>query len=750
MTALVRGIHSVGTAFLWVLTVLRHRRLRLRRTLFCATVVSAFGGYYSAPQGHPPPADIIPFAFAQPLSSRIANYSMKVRLNPRSHSIDGTEVLNWHNTSDQNVSELYFHLYANAFKSNQTTFMRESGRKISSSARGRIDILNMTDLRTQDDLAGNIKFVQLNDGNPHDSTVIVVQLTKPVAPRDSIELKIRFHEQLPQAISRSGWAPGREFYFVAQWFPKIGVYEDGRWNCHQFHAFTGFFADFGVYDVKINVPVQYVVGATGKRVGEEMNPNGTMTYHYVADDVHDFAWTASPDFLTRTRTFPDFSQDPDHGRDKYPGLPETKIILLLQPEHRDQEERYFAAVDTAMKYFELWYGAYPYPDLTVVDPPRTAAVGAEYPTLITARTEDYTLKHFLSPEVVTIREFGHQYWYGMVASNGFEEAWLDEGLNSYSTGKVLEKAYGANTSVFRVGEVYPVYLYPIWSIAGVPVAAIIGKVWIREPYNRLPLYLKYAKTDAISEFGCKAFDYGAYRAIAYNKPELVLRTLEGLLGSDVMEKVMRTYFEEYKFKHPTAKDFQNVCEQVSGRNLDWFFNQFIYGTGVVDFAVKSISYYRETDLNTGASTYLTKVVVMRNGEVKMPVDLQLSLEDGSAVDTVWDGQNRPQDLDESSMTLRVDLRSRRESLTLYEAVGRPIGSHLYETVGRPSDWQVFEFRTGSAPEYAVLDPSNKIPLDVNYSNNSLLIKSFFSPVVKWVHRIFNYFQNMLLNVGVLA
>ncbi len=436
------------------------------------------------------------------------------------------------------------------------------------------------------------------------------------------------------------------------------------------------------------------MGASGVKEGESLKADGSVTYHYLAADVHDFAWTASPDFLTLTRTF------------RYSGLPDTKVILLLQPEHRDQADRYFAAVDTAMKYFGEWYGPYPYPVLTVVDPPRTAKVGGmEYPTLITVGTHDYTLEDFLSPETVTIHEFGHQYSYGMVASNEFEEAWLDEGLNSYSTGKILEKAYGPNTSVYRLGDVYPVYMFPIAAAFGVPVAAIIGKVRIHEPYNRLPLYLQYAKTDAISEFGYKVIDRGAYRTIAYNKPELVLATLEGVVGGDVMRRILQTYFEEYRFKHPTAADFENVCEQVSGKNLGWFFTQFVQGTGTVDFGVRSIDYYKETDLGSGAATYVTTVVAYRNGDISIPVDLRLCMVDGTALDTVWDGQAR---------------------------------------------WKSFAFRSAAPPDYAVLDPSGKIPLDTDYGNNSLTVHAFATPVIKWVGRILNYFQNMLLNIGILA
>jgi hypothetical protein len=641
---------------------------------------------------------------SQSVGDRIANYTIDVRLDPASHSLDAREILNWHNTSNQSTDQLYFHLYPNAFRSSNTTFMRESRRHISGGERGWIDITRIADLRTNHDLTGNIRYVQPDDGNSHDSTVMTVQLVKPVAPRDSVSISIDFHERLPEAISGSGWAPDREFYFVARWFPKVGVLQNGSWDCHQFHAFKEGFADFGVYNVNISVPVGYTVGATGEQVGDSSNSDGSITYHFTAFDVHDFAWTASPDFFKLTRTF------------EYSGLPETKIILLLQPEHAGRADRYFAAVDTAMKYFGLWYGPYPYPAITVVDPPRTAqggemsaeggsAFGAEYPTMITAATDDYTLKDFHSLEVVTIHEFGHQYWRGMVANNEFEEPWFDEGFNSYSTAKILEMAYGPNTSVFRIGGVYPVYLFPLASVLGIPVAAIVGKVRIHEPYNRLPLYFHYDRTDAISTYGYNAFDQGSYRVIAYNKPELVLKTLEGLLGADMMEKVMRAYFTGYRFKHPTAQDFEKVCEQVSGKNLGWFFNELIDGTGTVDFAVKAIDYYKETDLGSGASTYVTKVTVIRNGEVRMPVDLRLSLADKSAVDTVWDGQSR---------------------------------------------WQIFNFRTNVAPEFAVLDPSDKIPIDADYANNSLRVHSYFMPVIKWAARILNYFQNMLLNVGLLA
>ena len=154
----------------------------------------------------------------------------------------------------------------------------------------------------------------------------------------------------------------------------------------------------------------------------------------------------------------------------------------------------------------------------------------------------------------------------------------------------------------------------------------------------------------------------------------------------------------------TSKEFRKI--NCSIEDIGWLFERYVCGVATVDFAVKSISYYKETDLNTGASSYFTRVVVACNGEVKKPIELSLALEDGTVTDTVWSDSSR--------------------ALTA---------------------WQTFEFKTNSAPEYAQLDPRNKIPSDNNYANNSLMVNDFLLPVVKWINRIFYFFQNILLSAG---
>ena len=240
-------------------------------------------------------------------------------------------------------------------------------------------------------------------------------------------MELAWTARVPRTFARTG-AVGN-YFFIAQWFPKLGVLEDTGWNTHQFHAGTEFYADYGVYDVRITVPRGWVVGATGRERERHDTPKGT-THRYVQDDVHDFVWTTSPDYVVKTATF------------EHPTLPRTELRLLLQPEHLGQADRHFAATRTALKYYGEWFGPYPYGHLTIVDPAwQSSAGGMEYPTLFTAGTRWLAPAAVEDPEDVTIHEAGHQFWYGLVGNNEFEHAWLDEGLNQFSTARALHEAY---------------------------------------------------------------------------------------------------------------------------------------------------------------------------------------------------------------------------------------------------------------------------------------------------------------------
>ena len=546
----------------------------------------------------------IPVLFAQPLSPRIANYYIDVRLEPETRTLTGHQVLSWTNPTETPAEELQFHLYLNAFESDRTTFMRESGgvmrgQEIGEDGWGSIKVERLGPTEVPSDMEGSadwtdrIEFIQPDDENEHDRTVFRLPLPKPVPPGETIFLEIDFTALLPTPpFARTGAL--EEYFFAGQWFPKIGVFEEGGWNCHQFHANSEFFADFGVYDVSITLPKEFIVGATGQRVEHKDNPDGTATHRYLAEDVHDFAWTASPEFVEFTGEVQD-----------------VEIRALVQPDHAYQGERHLEAAKVAVAYFQDHYGDYPYPNLTVVDPRRGAggSGGMEYPTLITAGTFYGLPEGVRLLELVIIHEFGHNFWYHLVASNEFEEPWLDEGINTYTHGRIMADAYGPT------GDAIDFLGLEVNAVDACPCRS----------------YIFDSKADPVRRKAWEFVDGSSYGTNSYQKPALILETLRNAIGPETMKEVLRTYVERWRFKHPKTRDFIEVLNDVTGEDWSWYLDQALDTNAVLDYAVDSVETTPEGD------EFKSDVLVRRKGEFIFPVELEVRFEDGQTVLERWDG-----------------------------------------------------------------------------------------------------------------
>jgi hypothetical protein len=620
----------------------------------------------------------------------IVNYDITARLVPEEKKVEGREVLIWLNDSDVPVSELQFHLYLNAFKNNLSTFMKESGGshrgfKMDEENWGSIT-LNKFQIQDGADLLAATSFLQPDDGNPDDQTVLRVGLPAPVKPHESITLAMEFTSKLPKVFARSGFVG--DFFMIGQWFPKIGVFQNKAWNCHQYHSTSEFYADFGVYKVAITVPEKYVVGATGKRILDQKNADGTRTVTHYQEDVHDFAWAACPDFVEFKETY-----KLDEPR------VETEMILLVHRAHLRQKDRYAGALRNGLEFYSKSYGAYPYPTITLVDPApgAMAAGGMEYPTLFTAETMSWLPLGVRLPEMVTIHEFGHNYWYGMVGSNEFEEAWLDEGINSYSEIKAMDRYYGAGRSMIDFGS---------WAIGD-------------ETFNRTSV-IGSGRFDPIVKKSWDFIGRSSYALNVYSKAALMLLTLERWLGEDVMAGIMRTYFERWKFRHPTTKDFVRVAEEVSGKDLSWFFDQVLYSPDKLDYGIsdlraeevpepeglfdgrKTESAKNVRDKAAGAKTAPKKfrnvVVAARFGEWVFPQEVLIEFDNGEKVRETWDGKDR---------------------------------------------WKRFVYVKDVKVRSAEVDPGHKLALDVNYANNSRVLEPRKPVVMKIAAGFMEWFQGFL-------
>ncbi|MCK4337329.1 MAG: M1 family metallopeptidase [Candidatus Aminicenantes bacterium] len=632
------------------------------------------------------------FIFSLPcfaaMSKHIVDYRIKAKLVPEEKAIIGYEILTWLNNSDTPVSELQFHLYLNAFKNNRSTFLKERGG-ISQSIKpdkqnwGYNEIRKIK-IKNGTDLTSAVEYIQPDDGNKDDQTVMRVLLPEPVLPHKKIILEIEFYAKLPKVFARAGFE--NNFCMASQWFPKIGVLQEGKWNCHQYHSHSEFFADFGVYEVEITVPEEYVVGATGKRVKEVSNQDGTKTYIYYQEDIHDFAWTACPDFVEFHESYS--LEDPPV---------KTEIILLIHRSHLKLKKRYLDSLKNGIEFYSQNYGAYPYPTITLVDPPLKAAGagGMEYPTLFTTLGAWFFPKGLLIPEMVTIHEFGHGYWYGMVASNEFEEPWLDEGINSYSEIKAMAKYYGEDRSMLNLG---PLKISDFTSQR----ARVIGS----------------GRLDPILKKSWEFYSGGSYGLNSYSKAALSLLMLERYLGEDIMAMVMKTYFERWKFKHPITENFIEVAEDVSKQDLGWFFDQFWRSPDKLDYAIGRL---RSTEVKEPEGIfkgqyktdpkdkeknvekiYKNEVSIIRKGELIFPQEVLIIFENGEEIREKWDGKDR---------------------------------------------WKKFKYLRPYKLKSAQIDPENIMILDINHMNNSRLMKPNKIPPLKYALELMLDFQKLLTWLG---
>jgi hypothetical protein len=633
--------------------------------LIAGAVALPLGAAADDPGGLAIPATTSAINSPTPLSQRVVAYDMDAKYNAKAHSLEATETLTYHNLTGQPLDTFPFHLYLNGFQPT-STWMREGKRegtrdqdfeKWDNKSYGSEEIKSF-EVVGQGDFTSQLQFIHPDDDNKDDRSVVQVHLLKPIPPDGYVQFKIKFHDQFPETLERTGW--NRDFVLGGQWFPKVGVWWHGAWNCHQFHAYTEFFADFGVYDVKLTVPQYEVVGAVGVEVGSINNADGTKTVSYHGEDVHDFAWTASPHYLVYDDTFQG-SMGP------------VKLRILMQPAHWSQLGRHVHALKESMDRFDRWYGPYPYKTLTLVDPdPGSQAFGMEYPTFITGGTTWWEPEGQRIGSAETIEhEFGHQYWYGMVATNEFEDAWMDEGINQYTQAKVMNSIFGASTSTLN--------------LAGITAG--------QYEEDRL-FYIGDADLDAIAKNGWQFVDTNSYASITYGKTAVILLTLEGIIGEDTMRQAMHTYFMRTRFTHPTKEDFLKTIEEVSGKDLRWYFNQTIYGTQVLDYEVLKINstpvdWYKENlKEKKGETEYITNVWIQRKGEFEMPIDVEIKFDNGEKVREHWDGHDR---------------------------------------------WVRYDFRKKAKVESAEVDPDHKIIFDRNEFNNSKTAKPNSAPASKVTH-----------------
>lgn len=509
------------------------------------------------------------------------SYQMEIDMDASKHQFSGKQKLVYTNNSPDTLTKVFYHLYFNAFQPGSMMDIRSRtipdpdprvGDRISKLKSDEIGYHQID------------KFTQ--DGKPLEyhiqGTVVEVNLPEPILPGGKSEFLMDFHSQVPLQVRRSGRdnAQGID-YSMTQWYPKMAEYDYEGWHSDPYVG-REFYGVWGDFDVKISIDKKYTVGGTGylqnpNEVGhgyaasdaDVKEPLGEkLTWHFVAPQVHDFAWAADPDYIHDTKQVPDG----------------PLLHFFYQPDTVRNWTRLENDFVTAFGIMNEKFGKYPYKQFSVI---QGGDGGMEYPmaTLIAPGT---TYGGLLS---VTVHEAFHNWYYGVLATNEAKYPWMDEGFTSYAQDHVLNALSPKPVENPHANDI--------------KAMAELYANGLQEP---LTTHADHFQTNY------------CYSISSYVKGSIFLMQLEYIVGKEAFWKGMKRYFNEWKFKHPNPNDFIRVMEKTSGLELNWFLDLWVGTTQVIDYSIEELDKEKKGR---------TEIVLKRNGPFPMPLDIKLTDKDGN-------------------------------------------------------------------------------------------------------------------------
>ncbi len=492
------------------------------------------------------------------------HYTIDVSLNDAEHTLNGFLKLQYINHSPDTLSYIWFHIWPNAFKNDRTAFSEqflENGRTdFYFAGKDQRGYMNRLDFRSD-----NISL--RTEDHPQFIDIVKVYLSAPLPPGGQTLITTPFHVKLPANFSRGGHKG--QSYQVTQWYPKPAVYDRQGWHPMPYLDQGEFYSEFGSYDVRITVPDEYVVAATGelvnsaakqetqghkpelvtkpqvlktkkmawgrKPVAEKMKPTimpatisgRTKTLQYRQDRIHDFAWFADKHFVVDRDTVQ---------------LPSGRIVeayTFYTSAESNAWKQSIRFLKEAVRSRSAVLAEYPYNVVSVVEAAIGFDGGMEYPTI----TSISSMENAKELDLVIEHEVGHNWFYGVLANNERDHPWMDEGMNTYYDNR------------------YKALRYPDSS----------GN-WLnnRVPENEGPLLVsilaKQRKDQPIST-ASPDFTHLGISVIAYSKTAEWMQKLETMMGRPQFDSAMRAYYQQWQFKHPGPEDFQQVMQAHAAQDL---------------------------------------------------------------------------------------------------------------------------------------------------------------------------------------
>ncbi len=515
-------------------------------------------------------------------------YTMDVDFDLSKHQFTGTQRLVYHNNSPDYLDRAYWHLYFNAFQPGSMMDVRS--RTLPDPDRRVGD--RISKLKPEEEGHLHVRSLTMN-GRPvqyeEAGTILEAQLPEPIAPGQSVVFEMEFWGQVPLQIRRSGRDNAEGIaYSMSQWYPKLCEYDYQGWHPEPYIG-REFYGVWGDFDVTIHIDKDYIIGATGvlqnpEQIGYGYLPEGQqpqrpagdkLTWHFKAENVHDFVWAADPDYKHVTRTRKDgtvlhfFYQENERTRENWARLPEI--------------------MDRAFDFINAHYGQYPYPQYSFI---QGGDGGMEYPmaTLITGE------RNLGSLVGVSVHELMHSWYQGVLATNESLYAWMDEGFTSYASAEVM--------NWLRREGILP------------------GEPADNPHLGDYQTYTRFALSGQEEPLCTHADHFQTNRAYgigSYVKGAIFLHQLQYIVGKEAFDRIMLDYFDTWKFRHPNDEDFLRIAEKNSKMVLDWYLQYWIHSTHTIDYGIKEVAPSGKKQVT---------VTLERVGKMPMPVDVVITYRKG--------------------------------------------------------------------------------------------------------------------------
>lgn len=568
---------------------------------------------------------LLTIVFADPLDGywqQKVDYDMEITLVDSIKQLTGFTTIKYKNNSPDSLDRIYLHLYPNAFQVESVKYREYVGFS------GRASRAKYF----KEKLDGFTSKIEVHDfnvakkGNPVlkdwsiDDTILEAHLNKKLAPGELMRIDLSWTHHVGEMVERAGLFKGQ--YNMAQWYPKVAVYDEEGWHADVFHAEGEFYGEFGDFTVKFDLPEEFIIGASGIVTHGDpgwesvtvdtsidydiwletfdslrVTPDSSARRHvtFFAENVHDFAWVASKDFLYEGGVSGDGETDVHVLYDKGRGKKWTKDVLA----------RSIRAID----WLEEKFGNYPYPQVTTTD--RVKNGGMEYPMLVMNGRES---------EGLIVHEFGHIYFYGILANNELDEAWLDEGFTTTQTTAYLMERYGDHgyeLSLYPKRQKFPQSYWPLGN-------DLHSDQW------RVINFMRSGHDENISRPSYWFNNGSAYDRNAYTKPALMLNELKYVLGEDTYYKALQHYYNKWKLKHVNELRFIESVEEYTGQELDWFFDAWLHTTRQLDYGISSFDTKKESD-----GMWTVNLGIESVGTRYLPMLVETTFDDGTTDRRWW-------------------------------------------------------------------------------------------------------------------